>query len=93
MAVFQFTFKRYERKYLITEEQYDALMKRLDGKMVEDLYARSLITNIYYDTPDFRLIRQSLEKPVYKEKLRLRSYGVPKEDSKVFVEIKKKYRK
>ena len=92
MAVFQFTFKRYERKYLITEEQYDALMKRLDGKMVEDLYARSLITNIYYDTPDFRLIRQSLEKPVYKEKLRLRSYGVPKEDSKVFVEIKKKYK-
>ncbi len=91
MAVFQFTFKRYERKYLITESQYEALLERLDGKMVEDKYARSLIANIYYDTPDFLLIRQSIDKPVYKEKLRVRSYGVPTADSKVFIEIKKKY--
>lgn len=92
MAVFQFTFKRYEKKFLITEEQYEALMERLDGKMVDDKFAHSLIANIYYDTPDFLLIRQSIEKPVYKEKLRVRSYGIPKDDSKVFVEIKKKYK-
>lgn len=91
MAVFQFTFKRYERKYLITEEQYTALLERLKGKMVEDLYARSLICNIYYDTPDFLLVRRSIDKPVYKEKLRVRAYCVPDESSKVFVEIKKKY--
>jgi hypothetical protein len=93
VAVFQFTFKRYERKYLITEEQYTRLLERLEGRMVEDKYARSLINNIYYDTPDFLLIRRSIEKPVYKEKLRIRSYGVPTNDSKVFVEIKKKYKK
>lgn len=92
MAVFQFTFKRYEKKFLITEEQYAALIKRLEGKMVDDEFAYSLVTNIYYDTPDFLLIRRSIEKPVYKEKLRLRSYGVPKDESKVFVEIKKKYK-
>ena len=61
--------------------------------MVEDKYARSLINNIYYDTPDFLLIRRSIAKPVYKEKLRVRSYGVPGKDDKVFVEIKKKYKK
>ena len=91
MAVFQFTFKRYEKKFLITEEQFGQLMKRLEGRMVDDRYAYSQINNIYYDTPDFLLIRRSLEKPVYKEKLRLRAYGVPKDESKVFIEIKKKY--
>ena len=91
MAVFQYTFRRFEIKFLITEEQYEALMTRLEGKMVDDRYAHSLINNIYYDTPDFLLIRRSLEKPVYKEKLRLRAYGVPKEDGSFFIEIKKKY--
>ncbi len=92
MPVFQFTFERYERKYLISEEQYQKLLERLEGKMTEDRYARSLITNIYYDTPDFLLVRRSIDKPIYKEKLRVRSYGVPQSDSKVFVEIKKKYK-
>ena len=91
VAVFQFTFKRYECKYLLTEKQYAALLERLDGRMVDDHYAHSLIQNVYYDTPDFRLIRESIEKPVYKEKLRVRSYGVPKTGDSVFIEIKKKY--
>ena len=60
MAVFQFTFKRYETKFLITKEQYEKLLKRLDGRMVDDYYARSLVQNIYYDTPDFLLIRRSI---------------------------------
>lgn len=61
--------------------------------MQEDEYGLHTICNIYYDTPDFDLIRRSIEQPVYKEKLRLRSYGIPTADSKVFLEIKKKYKK
>ncbi len=59
--------------------------------MKKDVYGQYTICNIYYDTDDWRLIRASLEKPKYKEKLRVRSYGTAKNDSKVFVEIKKKY--
>jgi hypothetical protein len=59
--------------------------------MVEQKYGASTILNIYYDTPDWRLIRASLEKPLYKEKLRLRAYGTVTDDSEVFVEIKKKF--
>ena len=60
-------------------------------RLVKDRYGAYTICNIYYDTPDYRLIRASLEKPVYKEKLRVRSYGVPREDDPVFVELKKKF--
>lgn len=49
------------------------------------------ITNIYYDTNDNYLIRKSISKPNYKQKLRLRAYGIPKRDEKVFLEIKKKF--
>ena len=87
----QCCFERYEKKYLLTPAQYRALQTGMAPYMEADVHGRYTICNIYYDTPDFRLIRTSLEKPVYKEKLRLRSYGVPAADSKVFVEIKKKY--
>ena len=40
----------------------------------------------------YRLIRASLEKPAYKEKLRLRSYGVTEPGGEVFLELKKKYK-
>ena len=63
----------------------------LAPRMVPDRFARSSIRNIYYDTPDFRLIRRSLDRPPYKEKLRLRTYGTPAADSEVFLEIKKKF--
>ena len=59
--------------------------------MKEDAFGSYTICNIYYDTPDWRLIRASLEKPAYKEKLRVRSYGVPTETDRVFVELKKKF--
>lgn len=63
-----------------------------NGSLYEkDAYGAYTICNIYYDTGDWRLICKSLEKPVYKEKLRVRSYGVPTGDDKVFVELKKKY--
>lgn len=84
-------FKRYELKYLLNDAQYSAVMRAMEEKMRGDEYGKSDICNIYFDTPDYRLIRRSLEKPVYKEKLRLRSYGTPDADSRVFLELKKKY--
>lgn len=87
----QLKFKRYEFKYLFREEQYRQLLQLLQQHTVCDEYGKSTICNLYYDTPSHLLIRRSLEKPIYKEKLRLRCYGTPTEDSEVFVELKKKY--
>lgn len=84
-------FKRYEKKYLLTPAQYESLMDRLEGLVVSDEYGEYTICNIYFDTPEFDLIRTSLERPVYKEKLRLRSYGEMLNGETVFVELKKKY--
>ncbi len=91
MGEIQSSFKRYEKKFLITEEQYEKLIPVLRTKMNEDKYGEYTICNIYYDTDSYDLIRTSLDKPVYKEKIRIRSYGVPKPDDKIFAEIKKKY--
>jgi SPX domain protein involved in polyphosphate accumulation len=90
---FQAIFERYETKYLLSQEQYLAVRSVMDSHMTPDAYGRSTICNLYFDTPDFLLIRRSLEKPVYKEKLRLRSYGVATPDSTTFLELKKKYKK
>lgn len=92
MGAVQEIFKRVEKKYIVTDKQADELIKRMKGKMEADQYGLTTICNIYYDTPDHQLIRTSMEKPVYKEKLRIRSYGIPDKDSKVFVELKKKYK-
>ena len=89
----QTVFNRCEKKYLMPEPVYRELRRRLRPHMQEDQYGLHTICNIYYDTPGFDLIRRSIEKPVYKEKLRLRSYGIPTMDSTVYLEIKKKYQK
>ena len=91
MTAYQDVFKRYEKKYLVTQRQYNQLARALAPHMVPDRVAQSTIGNIYYDTPDFRLIRRSLDRPPYKEKLRLRAYCTPEAGSEAFVEIKKKY--
>ena len=88
---YQNVFRRYEIKYLIDREQERRLRMLIPAYMHPDAYGRSVIRNIYYDTPDHRLIRRSLEGPVYKEKLRIRSYQTATADSTVFVELKKKY--
>ena len=85
-------FKRYELKYLITQKQKSILLNAMAAYMQEDAFGRSTICNVYYDTPDSLLIRRSLEKPVYKEKLRVRSYGTATPEKEVFVELKKKYK-
>ena len=79
--------KRYELKYLLDRGQTAFLVNCLRGHMEPDRYGLTSIASLYYDTPDFRLIRRSLEKPVYKEKFRIRSYGRVKEDGKVFMEL------
>ena len=86
---YQSIFKRYEIKYLITEEQKKRLLKVMEPYMKIDKYGKTNIRNIYFDTDTYELIRKSIEKPMYKEKLRVRSYGCPGKDS-VFVELKKK---
>ena len=87
-----YTFERRELKYRITDAQRAALEAAFGARMVPDEHGESTICNIYYDTADYRLIRTSLEKPAYKEKLRLRSYGVTEPGGEVFLELKKKYK-
>jgi SPX domain protein involved in polyphosphate accumulation len=88
-------FNRTEKKFLITDEVFQKIKPKLEEHMELDAFSRSgdyyTICNIYYDTPDHAIIRKSIEKPIYKEKLRLRSYGVVGPSDKVFLEIKKKY--
>ncbi|MBR1592633.1 MAG: polyphosphate polymerase domain-containing protein [Ruminococcus sp.] len=89
------TFARKEIKFLLNMEQYENLMETLQEYMNPDKYCvggkEYGIYNIYYDTHDDYLIRESLSKPYYKEKIRLRSYYSPAApDDTVFLEIKKK---
>ena len=87
----QMIFKRYEIKYMLTDKQKIELLNVMQDRMAADIHGRNTILSLYLDTPDYFLIRRSIEKPVYKEKLRLRSYGVASKDSEVFIELKKKY--
>lgn len=87
----QTVFKRYEIKYMINLKQKEAILKAMQPYMELDEYGRTTIRNIYYDNDDYLLIRRSMDKPIYKEKLRLRSYQQASANSKVFVEVKKKY--
>ncbi len=86
------TFQRSEKKYLLSTAQYTALRAVLDEHLVPDKYKQYTVCNLYFDTEHNDLIRRSIEKPLYKEKMRLRSYGAVEEDDKVFLEIKKKYK-
>ncbi len=88
----KFTFKRYEKKYLLTSGQYARIRARLDGHIEPDEFFSSTVCSLYYDTEDFELIRRSIDAPVYKEKLRVRAYKVPEPDGMVFVELKKKFK-
>ena len=92
IMAYQMIFKRYELKYLLSAEQKEQLIQAMKAYMALDQYGHSIIRNIYYDTDSYRLIRRSLEKPAYKEKLRVRSYTKADENSAVFVELKKKYK-
>lgn len=91
MAI-QTVFKRHELKYMLTLEQKEKILQAMEPYMKLDKYGRTTIRNLYFDTDNYLLIRRSIEKPTYKEKLRIRSYGKADADSLVFVELKKKYK-
>lgn len=88
-------FNRIEKKYLLSEDMYGKFYEEMKPYMELDKYCNDgkcySIYNLYYDTETDELIRRSIEKPVYKEKLRLRSYRIPQADDRIFLEIKKKY--
>jgi len=85
-------FRRYEKKYMLNKKQYNVLISEIRKHAHDDEFGKTISQNLYLDTENYELIQTSLEKPLYKEKLRLRSYGVPKsKDSPVFLELKKKY--
>lgn len=86
------TFERKETKYLLTFNQYSRFMELAGLHLAPAEYPEGDVTSLYYDTPDFTMVNRSLEKPRYKEKLRVRSYGVATDSSEVFVEVKKKFK-
>ncbi|UQZ80923.1 VTC domain protein [Paenibacillus konkukensis] len=87
-------FNRYENKYLMDTEAFHRLYSSLMEYMEPDAYNKDdkfySISNLYYDTEYHSLVRNSLSKPKYREKLRIRAYGVPAPDAKVYLELKKK---
>ena len=87
-----FIFKRVERKYFLDEDSKRALLALIGDRLTPDEHGKSTVCNLYLDTPSFLLIRNSIDARDYKEKLRVRSYGRVNDDSKVFFEIKKKYK-
>lgn len=87
-----YVFKRVEKKYRVDSRKKKELLSIIDRYLVPDEHGKSTVSSLYIDTPDFLLIRNSIDARVYKEKLRLRSYGVPNLDTKVFLEIKKKFK-
>ncbi len=92
MGEYQDIFQRVEKKYVLDEQTYNLFMEKIEPYFKPDQYPKCTVYNIYFDTPSHILARNSIEKPVYKEKLRLRSYSVPNKESTVFVELKKKYK-
>lgn len=90
---FGVTFKRYEKKYLLSPEQYEAVKEQVDKYFNPDKYGETTICNLYYDTSDYLLIQRSIDKPVFKEKVRLRTYGVPSDTTTSFLEVKRKFNK
>lgn len=86
-------FRRVEKKYLLTRDDYESLMDRIWFFITEDTYFKSNISNIYYDSCDNELIINSIDKPIFKEKVRVRSYATPKKDKDiVFLEVKRKFK-
>ena len=92
IMAFNFTFKRFEKKYLLSPQQYAIVKAEVDKYFSPDKYGETKICNIYFDTPEYLLTVRSNDKPVFKEKLRLRTYGVPKDDTTAFIELKRKYK-
>ncbi|MBQ8533210.1 MAG: polyphosphate polymerase domain-containing protein [Clostridia bacterium] len=90
---YETVFKRYEIKYILSTDQFEKMIGFISDRTYPDKYGETTIRNLYYDTPTYLLIRRSIEKPEYKEKLRIRSYKTATDESTVFAELKKKYKR
>ena len=86
-------FNRIEKKYMLYQDGYQKLMKELGPYITLNSFGHQTICNLYFDNSTYEIARNSISKPVYKEKIRVRSYGIPDKDTKVFLELKKKYKK
>src|SRR5574344_1059003 len=84
-------FERVEIKYILDQNKYKKLISKLNKYIKKDIFYKATICNLYLDSNDFTLINASLQKPLYKEKIRIRSYNIPKINDEVYLEIKKKY--
>ena len=84
-------FRRSEQKYILSKEQLNEIKKMLKDVFIEDEHGESTICNLYFDTEQYNLIMNSIDKPKYKDKIRLRSYNIPNLNSNIYLEIKRKY--
>lgn len=88
------SFKRYERKYLIDKATAQSFLSLISSRLSYDAFCvggkKYRIYNIYFDTDDFAIIRESVSKPAFKEKARFRAYDNYAETGKGFLEIKRK---
>ena len=89
--MYQSVFKRYELKYMLALEQKERILSAISPYMRADSYGKTTVRNLYFDTDTYLLIRRSIEKPIFKEKLRLRSYKKADVGDDVFAELKRKY--
>lgn len=92
MEIMQTTFERYEKKYALTQSEYEAFLNASKNFLQSDKHPNYTVNNVYFDTPNFDIIRNSIQKPVFKEKLRMRSYNTPEADGIAFLELKKKFK-
>lgn len=86
-------FRRVEQKYILSKKQYELLQDIIKSKFKKDKYYKSKIYNLYFDNSSNDMIINSIEKPLYKEKIRVRSYNeVKNKDDIVYLEMKQKYK-
>ena len=85
-------FQRIEQKYVLSEDEYNSLFEKINRYIEKDKYYQSTICNIYFDNESDDLIVKSMEKPIYKEKVRVRSYNTPDVNDNVFLELKGKFK-
>ena len=86
-------FERMEKKYILSYKQYKTIEEIVEQRLSKDKHGDSTILNIYFDSDNYDLISHSITHPIYKDKVRIRSYNIPTLDSLVFLEIKRKYNK
>lgn len=85
-------FKRHELKFMLTAEKQRLIYEEIAQKVPRDTFGKYLVQSLYFDTSNWDVIRRSIDKPIYKEKMRLRCYNVPGEHDTMYLELKKKYR-